>query len=566
MSREVLSIPCDKIVFSPANRRKGRFLRIEELAESIRLHGLLQEPLVRPIDNDMFEVVAGERRIRAASLLGNEVLVKIREMDAVEAHELTFAENHDREELEPLEEAEFIEVMIADGKTIEEIAAKFGRSVQWVARRSKLMNLAPSIKESLQSEGDDGISGWSTAHLELLARFEHHTQESFLNSHQHFSGWSLDDLKDSLDEYLMKLSVVPWKLEDESLDADAGACSTCPKRTSLQTSLFDELTEKGKVVDRCIDKDCWVKKHKVFVERKAQSLREKNPELITIDASNYSDSILEDDDPLKENAIRGFVECKKSDPGAKQAIVVDGRGAGSTKWVQPSSHFSSGSRSSNGPKTLEERYDGLSRKRLSKVLASIIEILTSETTEPALITRLDDESAMAIAVIWGCRRLESFDIATTSDFHATDSWKQYDTFVKQNKSSDYYIDVARCVLPGWIEILRVYADSKTYAGMASAAVKARVTDANAIAERICKFLKIDFKDIVRQTEMEIKPPKSWEKLNDDGTKKDPSEKSDDEESLDPESEPEPAKKTRKSKKTTSYEADDDSDIQSPEDL
>lgn len=525
MSDQVVlaTIKCDQIDPSPANKRRGRYHRIDELAESIRLHGMMQEPIVRPV-GDRYEIVAGERRWRASCRLGDEIQVKIRELTDKEAHELTFAENHDREQLEPMEEAEFIEVMIEDGMSHEEIANKFGRSVQWVARRSKLVNLAPSIKDSLNNE-DYFMSSWSSSHLELLSRFDHHIQESFIMSFASGVGggpenMSLSELKGYLDSYLMKLSAVPWELDDELLDSDAGSCTCCQKRTSLQTSLFDQLEEKGKIVDQCIDIDCWKNKYRKFISSKESILRSKNNDLIKVDASYYSDKLIDEDDAIKEGSVHisRVVECKKKDPGAQQALIVDGRGAGSVKWVKPINSRSTESGSSGSTKTLTERYDGLNRKRLFVVLNKIADTLKDETITPSLITRLDDESAMAIAIIWGSRRLETF-IDETDDFHMFDSWKQYDTYVKEHKSSDYYVDLACCVLPGWIDILRLYADSKGYSGMNQDTIKHRKEEAEKVATRICKILKIDYEELVRTAELEVKVPKSWEKLNDDGTKK-----------------------------------------------
>jgi ParB/RepB/Spo0J family partition protein len=566
----VISVRCDQIDPSPANKRKGRLLRIGELAESIRQHGLMQEPLVRPL-GDRFEMVAGERRWRACCLIGETISVKVRELSDEEAHELTFAENHDREDLEPIEEAEFIQVMLNDGKSVEEIASRFGRSVQWVAKRSKLINLTPQIKELLQSDVKSGVASWSAAHLELLARFEHHIQNAFLsqydcygnNREPHIAALTLSDLKDSLDSYLMKLSSVPWKLDDDQLLNTAGSCANCQKRTSLQTSLFDQLEEKGKVIDQCIDKECWSEKYKRYVAQKKEILVEKNPDLILLDQSNYNDAALEDDDPLKETALRTHqvVNCKKGDEGAKQALVIDGYGAGTTRWVRPLNETPSSGRSA-APKTLEERYDGLYRKQLFKVINQIIVKLREEIDSPSLLTRLEDNSAIAIAIIWGSRRFESLEISANSDFDLFDSWKQFDTYLKQHKDGDYCPDLARCVLPGWIEIFVAFADNKSYSGIHRDAANRRKDDAEKFAKRVCKLLKIDFEELTRQAELEIKPPKSWERLNRDGTPKTAAK----EESEEQQEEFLAGKKKSKKKKLIKETANDDDDSEDPDEL
>jgi ParB/RepB/Spo0J family partition protein len=512
--------------------------------------------------DDTFEIVAGERRWRACCLIANTISVKVRDLTDAEAHELTFAENHDREDLEPIEEAEFIQVMLDDGKSPEEIASRFGRSVQWVAKRSKLINLTPQIKELLQSDVKSGVAAWSPAHLELLARFEHHIQNSFLSQYDNYgsnreaflAALTLSELKNSLDSYLMKLSTVPWKLDDELLLESAGSCTNCQKRTLLQTNLFDQLEEKGKVIDQCIDKECWSEKYKRYVAQKKGVLLEKNPDLILLDTSKYHDSALDDDDPLKEAALRihQVVACKKGEAGAKQALVIDGYGAGTTRWVRPLNENSS-SKEPVAPKTLKERYDGLYRKHLFMVIGQIVVKLREEIDSPSLLARLPDNSAIAIAIIWGSRRFESLEISANSDFDLFDSWKQFDTYLKQHKDGDYCPDLARCVLPGWIEILTSYADSKTYSGMSSDAAIGRKDEAKKFAERVCKLLKIDFDELARQAALEIKPPKSWEKLNSDGTPKaDNKDNNSSEEPI-----PEKPKRKNKKKSAPSDEVDTD---------
>ncbi|HEX2957576.1 MAG TPA: ParB/RepB/Spo0J family partition protein [Chitinispirillaceae bacterium] len=536
MEVSILMLPVDKIVPSPANKRKGRLIKIEELAESIKSHGLIHEPLVRPVD-DHFEIVSGERRWRACSLIGETILCKVREMSDSEAHELTFAENHNREDLEPIEEAEFIQVMIQDGKSIEDIAERFGKSVQYIARRSKLINLAPIVIEECSTK-------LSAAQLEMLARFDHHIQESFCYQYREeiYCGITFNELKDCLDSYLMKLSSVPWKLNDETLYPDVGSCTNCQKRTSRQTSLFDQIEEKGKIVDQCIDKKCWTKKYQLFVEQKKTDLKAKNPDLITIDASGYNDAVFDNED--KEGAVKAYdvVECKKSDPGAKQALIIDGRGAGTIKYVKP---VRSANSLQSSPKTLEDRYEGLTRKRLFQVLNAIVSTLRSEIETPNLITRLDDESAMSAAIIWGCRRFENLNIDAADDFHLMNSWKNYDTYTKQNRSKDFYIDLMRCVIPGWVEILSSFADPKTYSGIAPSSKQGRTEEGKETAARICKFLKIDFEELVRKAEMEIKPPKSWGKLTD--STQNTSSENNDTESVN--ADKKPKNKKRKSAKT-----------------
>lgn len=120
---------------------------LNELADSIRLHGVLQPLLVRPIPGGRYQIVAGERRWRASRLAGlSEVPVIIRDMDDTEVMLLAMIENLQREQLNPAEEAEgYRRLRDEYGFTQEEIAEKVGKSRPVVANALRLTGLSPEI-------------------------------------------------------------------------------------------------------------------------------------------------------------------------------------------------------------------------------------------------------------------------------------------------------------------------------------------------------------------------------------------------------------------------------------
>lgn len=382
---------CSKIHPSPANKRAGKTNEIESLAESIRNQGLLQYPIVRPhpANEGEYEMVAGERRLRACCMLGDTIPVIIRNLTDARAHEITVTENLQREDPSPMEESAGVCMLLNDGKTYEEVADCLGKPVSWVARRAKLSNLSDKFLNALgDPEDKTGVSKLSASHLELIARFEKSIQDSFFDQ----SGWdewntaeqlSLKDLKEELDGFLRKLSTVPWKLTDKELLPEAGACSECQKRTSCQTSLFDQLEERGKVVDQCIDSSCWAKKMQLFIEKKEAALRESNPDLVKV-SNSYSADFIPEEHPLRENVVTPhfFSECKKSDPDAKQALVIDGAGAGSVKWVRTYGGMPGSSMAHRGSqpktKTLAERREALDKRRNVRIIDKIITLICKE--------------------------------------------------------------------------------------------------------------------------------------------------------------------------------------------
>ena len=125
---------------------------LAELAESIRARGVIQPIVVRPIDDAHYEILAGERRWRAARMAGQEhVPALIREVPDEVALGIGLIENIQREDLNPIEEASGLRRLIDEFKlTHEEAARAVGRSRTGVTNMLRLLELAPSVQEMLQ--------------------------------------------------------------------------------------------------------------------------------------------------------------------------------------------------------------------------------------------------------------------------------------------------------------------------------------------------------------------------------------------------------------------------------
>ncbi len=132
---------------------------LNELAASIKAQGLMQPILVRPIGQDTlsglvkYEIIAGERRFRASQLAGlTEVPVLVRDVDDLAAAAMALIENIQREDLNPLEEAQGIHRLIADFNfTHEQAATALGRSRSAVSNLLRLMNLANPVQTMLMA-------------------------------------------------------------------------------------------------------------------------------------------------------------------------------------------------------------------------------------------------------------------------------------------------------------------------------------------------------------------------------------------------------------------------------
>jgi ParB family chromosome partitioning protein len=125
---------------------------LSQLADSIREVGVLQPVLVRPTAEGEYELIAGERRWRAARRVGLQTIpALVRETDDAAALEQALVENLHRDSLNPLEEAAAYQQLIEDfGLTHDDVAARVGRSRATVTNTLRLMQLPPAIQKSVQ--------------------------------------------------------------------------------------------------------------------------------------------------------------------------------------------------------------------------------------------------------------------------------------------------------------------------------------------------------------------------------------------------------------------------------
>ncbi len=125
--------------------------QLRELADSIRSHGVLQPLLVQRRDNGLFEIVAGERRWRAAKMAGiKEVPVVLRQYSRQESMEIALIENVQREDLNPIEEAKAYQRLIQEfGLKQEEIAERVAKSRSAITNTMRLLKLDESIQDML---------------------------------------------------------------------------------------------------------------------------------------------------------------------------------------------------------------------------------------------------------------------------------------------------------------------------------------------------------------------------------------------------------------------------------
>lgn len=144
----VLSLPIEAVRPNPHQpRRSFATEELDALAESIRAQGLLQPVVVRPAGAGMYELIAGERRWRAAARAGFERIPAVmRKTPDEQMLPLALTENLLREDLNPIEEAEAYRELVEAGWTHDGIAAKVGKSRSYVANTLRLLQLPADIR------------------------------------------------------------------------------------------------------------------------------------------------------------------------------------------------------------------------------------------------------------------------------------------------------------------------------------------------------------------------------------------------------------------------------------
>jgi ParB/RepB/Spo0J family partition protein len=253
-------IAIKEIIASSTNPRKFfDEAQLNDLAQSITEHGILSPILLRPNVKGGYELVAGERRLRASKIAKlTDIPAIVRELDDKSVLEIQVIENLQRSDLGAMEEAEGYRALIdKHGYTQTTLAAKVGKSVAFIAKRLQLTNLCESGKIALAE--DKLPVGWAYL-ISRLADLK--VQDKVVAAC--LSGLNIHSTKQLVtfieDEGMRSLSKAPFKLADADLIPKVGACTTCPFNTSCAAELFDDYAEGA----QCTNPSCYKDKISAF--------------------------------------------------------------------------------------------------------------------------------------------------------------------------------------------------------------------------------------------------------------------------------------------------------------
>lgn len=272
-------IPIACVVPSKTNPRKTFVEKgLESLAASIKAQGIGQPILARPLPTtadaiEHVEIVAGERRYRAAKMAGlEEIPAIVKVMTDAEAMEFQLVENIQREDVNPIEEAEgFERLMQEHGYTADQLAKKIGKSKSHVYSRLKLVALCADARQVVFEHELPPSIALLAARMPVAS-----TQLQFIRDVVNNYG---DDepmsyrkaAQHARDRYMLDLDRARFPIMDAKLLPSAGSCSACPKRTGNQPDVYNDIS-----TNVCTDPECFASKGKALDDRTLAAARKRN--------------------------------------------------------------------------------------------------------------------------------------------------------------------------------------------------------------------------------------------------------------------------------------------------
>ncbi len=334
-------------------RRTFEPTKLVELAQSLSTHGLIQPITVRP-RGELFEIVAGARRFRAAQIAElAEVPVRILELTDEQTLEVQIIENSQRQDVHPYEEASgYKRLLDLPGHSVDTLVHKTGRSQSHIYARLTLLDLIPEVATAFQEERI------TASHANLIARLpatrqaeafaecwrkDYRETEAHLLPAKNVAAWIQANL-------YLPLAAAPFNREDPSLYPVAGACTACPRRSGHNTSLFCDV--QG---DQCLDGPCYHTKVANHIDREIAA----RPNLVQIEegyrrpTEHRAEAVRrgnfrEIDTPIENPDAEPVAACD----AARPALIIYGQHIGTFLTVCTDDHCSV-----HDPRQSKERAD-----------------------------------------------------------------------------------------------------------------------------------------------------------------------------------------------------------------
>ena len=330
---KVENIPLKRIRKSPLNPRKTFYEEdLQDLAQNIKEQGLLQPITVRPVDEQLcqdgtvcdLEIVCGERRYRAVYLLAKDwndtIACIIKPMSDEQALDAMITENLQRKDVDPIEEAFAFGQLHKNGKSVEEIALRFGKSKRFIAERIKLDNLLPELKKWV-------TKGWMNIGAAMhIAKLTEADQKKFYNEYDEeeigddTDPITMDDAERFTDELFMLIERADWPNDFEG--SCGTTCEKCPFNDANVGCLFYEMKPHNA---SCTNRERWnakraswlmqiVKDNADVLVKEGESLETGKTVVVTQEQSPWSIERAKDYQPtLDAIKAQGYKIVKKEE-------------------------------------------------------------------------------------------------------------------------------------------------------------------------------------------------------------------------------------------------------------
>lgn len=230
--------------------------KFNELVDAVKAEGVIQPIVVRPLADDKYSLIAGERRFRASIKAGCEdIPAVVRRVDDKQAAIIALMENATRADLSIMEEADSARVVLThNNNDKDEAARKLGWSIQKLEQRLALLHAHDDVKQALTEQKIK--LGHAVLLCQLTDTMQATTLQAIINDNI-----SVADLKARLSGFTLDLDTASF---------DTQACQTCPRNSSIQSSLFEDALTGGK----CADHECFGAKTKTALELKKTEMEE----------------------------------------------------------------------------------------------------------------------------------------------------------------------------------------------------------------------------------------------------------------------------------------------------
>lgn len=356
-------IRVDAIRIRPENQPRARLngAGIASLAESIAAVGMLQPIVVRTAQDGSIDLMAGHRRLAAARRLKwSEVPANFIDADEDVARAIGLVENLQREELDPIDEAQAFARELEKGQGPAEVARIMGTSPQHVARRANIARLPKGVVAKLRKL-DRLPPAETLVRLALLAPSQ---LEQLSKRLQWGEAPGAKWLERELDLEERRIRKAKWDPADEELLPRAGSCTACPHNSANSPDLF-EAQEDEKGAGSCREPSCWTKKLQAWVHAQLAAARAEHGDDLLLLQGDYTPGphLAE---PKGSVWFGDYKRAKKGAAGARVGFVVSGRGAGTLRHVRVTAR--SGGRLAGGGSAATDR--SAEKARREKLRAS----------------------------------------------------------------------------------------------------------------------------------------------------------------------------------------------------